>query len=101
MEENRLFDIVDVRFMKEGSKDQIVAVANLAKRCLDLNGKRRPTMKEVAMELEGTQKAVKASHVEQNHEEIEYVRNEVIGPRDVASTSTSTDVLPLLSSESR
>ncbi|CAL9013274.1 unnamed protein product [Prunus brigantina] len=101
MEENRLFDIIDVRFMKEGSKDQIVAVANLAKRCLDLNGKRRPTMKEVAMELEGTQKAVKASHVEQNHEEIEYVGNEVIGPRDVASTSTSTDVLPLLSSESR
>ncbi|BFG25716.1 hypothetical protein CerSpe_119900 [Prunus speciosa] len=101
MEENRLFDIVDVRVMKEGSKDQIVAVANLAKRCLDLNGKRRPTMKEVAMELEGTQKAVKASHVEQNHEEIEYVGNEVTGPWDVASTSTSTDVLPLLSSESR
>ncbi|KAI5339811.1 hypothetical protein L3X38_019083 [Prunus dulcis] len=101
MEENRLFDIVDVRFMKEGSKDQIVAVANLAKRCLDLNGKRRPTMKEVAMELEGTQKAVKASHVEQNHEEIEYVGNQVTGPWDVASTSTSTDVLPLLSSESQ
>ncbi|KAL6286999.1 hypothetical protein ACE6H2_011389 [Prunus campanulata] len=101
MEENRLFDIVDVRVMKEGSKDQIVAVANLVKRCLDLNGKRRPTMKEVAMELEGTQKAVKASHVEQNHEEIEYVGNEVTGPWDVASTSTSTDVLPLLSSESR
>ncbi|XP_008229606.1 PREDICTED: wall-associated receptor kinase-like 22 [Prunus mume] len=101
MEENRLFDIVDVRVMKEGSKDQIVAVANLAKRCLDLNGKRRPTMKEVAMELEGTQKAVKASHVEQNHEEIGYVGNEVTGPWDVASTSTSTDVLPLLSSKSR
>ena len=29
-----------------------MAIANLACQCLDLNGKKRPTMKEVSMELE-------------------------------------------------
>ncbi|PRQ49040.1 putative protein kinase RLK-Pelle-WAK family [Rosa chinensis] len=54
MEENSLFDIIDarVRVMKDGGKEEIIAVANLAKRCLDLNGKKRPTMKEVAATLE-------------------------------------------------
>ncbi|XP_057998157.1 wall-associated receptor kinase-like 2 [Hevea brasiliensis] len=36
-------------------EEEIIEVANLAKRCLNLNGKKRPTMKEVAMELEGIQ----------------------------------------------
>ncbi|KAK6134222.1 hypothetical protein DH2020_032027 [Rehmannia glutinosa] len=55
MEENLLFEIVDPRVLTEGSKEEIVAVAELAWRCLHLNGKRRPTMKEVAVELEGIQ----------------------------------------------
>ncbi|TQD77150.1 hypothetical protein C1H46_037314 [Malus baccata] len=92
MEEKRLFDIVDVRITKEGSKEQIEAVACLARRCLDLNGKRRPTMKEVAMELEGIKKSVKGSNVQQNHEEVEYVPNEVTDPWDVVFTSTSSVV---------
>ncbi|KAM0959169.1 hypothetical protein EV1_024176 [Malus domestica] len=91
MEEKRLFDIVDVR-ITEGSKEQIEAVACLARRCLDLNGKRRPTMKEVAMELEGIKKSVKGSNVQQNHEEVEYVPNEVTDPWDVVSTSSSSVV---------
>lgn len=56
MEENRLFDIIDERVMKEGEKEHIMAVANLAGRCLELNGKKPPTMKEVTMELEGIRK---------------------------------------------
>ncbi|KAK6134257.1 hypothetical protein DH2020_031993 [Rehmannia glutinosa] len=55
MEENLSFEIVDPRVLTEGSKEEIVAVAQLARRCLHLNGKRRPTMKEVAVELEGIQ----------------------------------------------
>ncbi|KAK2631696.1 hypothetical protein EUGRSUZ_L02564 [Eucalyptus grandis] len=42
MEENRL----------SWEKEEINAVSNLAKRCLNLKGRYRPTMKEVAMELE-------------------------------------------------
>ncbi|KAG8661521.1 hypothetical protein MANES_01G013225v8 [Manihot esculenta] len=52
MEENRLFEILDARVLKEGAKEDIVAVAKLAKRCLNLNGKKRPTMKAIVMELE-------------------------------------------------
>ncbi|KAG6781550.1 hypothetical protein POTOM_014461 [Populus tomentosa] len=35
------------------TEEKAIVVANLAKRCLDLNGRNRPTMREVAMELEG------------------------------------------------
>ncbi|KAE8076186.1 hypothetical protein FH972_014850 [Carpinus fangiana] len=56
-----------------GKKEEIIAVANLAKRCLDLNGKKRPTMKEVAIELETIQVLQKAPNFEQNCEELEYV----------------------------
>ncbi|KAK8276750.1 hypothetical protein V6Z12_D10G221100 [Gossypium hirsutum] len=52
MEENHLLDIVDAEIWKDGEKDEVVAVAQLAKRCLNLDGRYRPTMKEVAMELE-------------------------------------------------
>ncbi|XP_052478467.1 wall-associated receptor kinase-like 9 [Gossypium raimondii] len=52
MEENHLLDIVDAEIGKDGQKDEVVAVAQLAKRCLNLDGRYRPTMKEVAVELE-------------------------------------------------
>ncbi|KAH6771532.1 hypothetical protein C2S52_016335 [Perilla frutescens var. hirtella] len=55
MEEDQLFDILDARVRKEGEREEIIGVAELARRCLQLNGKRRPTMSEVAMELEGIQ----------------------------------------------
>ncbi|KAB2613338.1 wall-associated receptor kinase-like 1 [Pyrus ussuriensis x Pyrus communis] len=79
MEENRLFDIIDARVKEEGATEDILSVANLANRCLDMSGKRRPTMKEVAMELERIQKSVKSSNnLQQNYDEVEYVRNESI-----------------------
>ncbi|KAL5578612.1 hypothetical protein UlMin_011054 [Ulmus minor] len=112
MEEDRLFEIlVDAQVMK-GPKEEIVEVANLAKRCLDLNGRKRPTMKEVAMELEGIHNLERALVRElQNSEAVECVRTELIEPWDVASTSTGTDLhndgrasllqeLPLLSFKS-
>ena len=62
--------------MKDGNTDDIMTIANLAKRCLHLNGKKRPTMIEIMMELEGVQKV---SHAQPNFEELEYVRNEEMG----------------------
>ncbi|MBA0737825.1 hypothetical protein Gogos_020727, partial [Gossypium gossypioides] len=52
MKENSLLNIVDPLVMNDNAEEEIVAVAKLAKRCLNLNGKRRPTMKQVALELE-------------------------------------------------
>ncbi|KAJ9541305.1 hypothetical protein OSB04_027811 [Centaurea solstitialis] len=52
MEEGRVMSIFDAMVIKEGTRDELLAVANVAMRCLYLNGKNRPTMKEVAVELE-------------------------------------------------
>ncbi|MFQ6659673.1 hypothetical protein Gotur_028475 [Gossypium turneri] len=52
MQENSLFNILDPMVVKDGSEKEIIVVALLAKRCLHFNGKKRPTMKQVAMELE-------------------------------------------------
>ncbi|TYJ16982.1 hypothetical protein E1A91_A09G019200v1 [Gossypium mustelinum] len=52
MQENSLFNIIDPMVVKDGPEQEIIVVALLAKRCFNLNGKKRPTMKQVAMELE-------------------------------------------------
>ncbi|XP_042963779.1 wall-associated receptor kinase-like 1 [Carya illinoinensis] len=64
MEENNLFDILDRRVLKEAVKEELITVANLAKRCLNLDGKKRPTMQEVSMELEAVKISQKASSLE-------------------------------------
>uniref|UniRef100_A0A7N2R3J8 Protein kinase domain-containing protein n=2 Tax=Quercus lobata TaxID=97700 RepID=A0A7N2R3J8_QUELO len=85
MKKNHLFDILDDQIKKEGDKEEIIIVANLAKSCLHLNGEKRPTMGEVVMELQGIQKA---SRGEQNYEELQYVRSKEIDPSYVCSTSS-------------
>lgn len=53
VKENRVLDIVDERIKDECNLDQVMAVAKLAKRCLNRKGKKRPNMREVSIELEG------------------------------------------------
>ncbi|CAA3024223.1 Serine threonine kinase [Olea europaea subsp. europaea] len=52
IKENRFFRILEPRILREGSLEQLQAVGGLIKRCLNLRSNERPTMKEVAMELE-------------------------------------------------
>ncbi|KAL8246529.1 hypothetical protein R6Q59_007745 [Mikania micrantha] len=59
MEEGRVMSIFDGVVIKEGTRDELLILANLATRCLNLNGKYRPTMKEVAIELE----TIRRSHI--------------------------------------
>uniref|UniRef100_M1CM71 ATP binding protein n=1 Tax=Solanum tuberosum TaxID=4113 RepID=M1CM71_SOLTU len=59
IKENRLFQVLESRVVREGSFEQCQGVAELAKRCLRLTSEERPTMKEVAMELEGLRKFTK------------------------------------------
>ncbi|XP_041003887.1 wall-associated receptor kinase-like 3 [Juglans microcarpa x Juglans regia] len=89
MEENNLFDILDDRVLKEGEKE-VGVVANLARRCLNLSGKNRPTMKEVSMELVAVQKSRKgASNLDQEkYEEVEYVSIQMYD-QWIGSTSTT------------
>ncbi|XP_057801208.1 wall-associated receptor kinase 2-like [Salvia miltiorrhiza] len=69
LKEDRLFQIVDPRVLREGSMKQIQEVAELVKRCLKMNSENRPTMKEVAMELEGLRKLSKHPWTQQQAEE--------------------------------
>ncbi|WCJ24795.1 Wall-associated kinase family protein [Euphorbia peplus] len=89
MEENRLFDIVDGRVLKEAKKDEMIAIAKLAKSCLNLNGKRRPNMKTVAIELERI-KACEgvSSMIEQEYEEVDYALGDYNGPWEITWSST-------------
>ncbi|KAG6672649.1 hypothetical protein I3842_16G069400, partial [Carya illinoinensis] len=76
LEENNLFAIIDNGILKEAKKEEIIVVANLVKRCLSMNRRNRPTMKEVAMELEVVQMLRKDSIPVQNYEEVEIVRTD-------------------------
>nr|XP_007161410.1 hypothetical protein PHAVU_001G066400g [Phaseolus vulgaris]ESW33404.1 hypothetical protein PHAVU_001G066400g [Phaseolus vulgaris] len=53
LKEDRLFDVLQVGILDEENKQELMEVAILAARCLRLTGEERPSMKEVAMELEG------------------------------------------------
>ncbi|KAK9673430.1 hypothetical protein RND81_12G167400 [Saponaria officinalis] len=53
MEDSRLLDMLDARIIDEGKEDEFMAVAKLARKCLNMNGKQRPTMKEIAVRLDG------------------------------------------------
>nr|DAD29460.1 TPA_asm: hypothetical protein HUJ06_030928 [Nelumbo nucifera] len=86
--ENHLFEILDAQVLKDGREYELQKVANIAKRCLSLNGKERPTMKEIALELEGLRRSEGYSHVEQNIHEVECIIDKPIGLWDTGSTST-------------
>ncbi|KAL5729299.1 Wall-associated receptor kinase 5 [Ranunculus cassubicifolius] len=53
MKENSLFRLLEAGIVNEGNMTQVLAVAELAKRCLKMMGEERPSMKEVAAELDG------------------------------------------------
>nr|GMD43341.1 wall-associated receptor kinase 2-like [Ipomoea batatas] len=79
--------ILDRRVLREGALDQTQKVAELAKRCLHMNGEDRPTMKEVAMELEALRKFNRQSwsRGEQVHEVFGGQMNDEDGPSDLYS----------------
>ncbi|KAF3574630.1 hypothetical protein F2Q69_00058196, partial [Brassica cretica] len=52
MEENRVVDIIDPQIRDDCNQEQVMAASQLARRCLNLNGRSRPSMREVSMELE-------------------------------------------------
>ncbi|GFQ06889.1 wall-associated receptor kinase-like 9, partial [Phtheirospermum japonicum] len=64
IEENQLFEILDPRVLGEGSEEEIVAVAEVARKCLHL-----PTMNEVVVELERIQMLKEGSVFIQNQDD--------------------------------
>ncbi|KAK1265877.1 Wall-associated receptor kinase 2 [Acorus gramineus] len=71
MKENRILEVLDPQILKEGKIDLIIEICKLATRCLNMTGEERPTMKEVAMELEGLAMFEIHQWVPNNPEEME------------------------------
>jgi serine/threonine protein kinase len=53
LKKDNVFDVIQEGMLNEENKQEIKEVAVLAAKCLRLRGEERPSMKEVAMELEG------------------------------------------------
>lgn len=49
---NHLFEILEPRVRNEGGREQLLTVAEVTRRCLRMRGEERPTISEVAMELQ-------------------------------------------------
>ncbi|XP_040997726.1 putative wall-associated receptor kinase-like 16 [Juglans microcarpa x Juglans regia] len=81
IKEDRLFEVLEQNLGTKRNEKQLKEVANLARRCIKLKGEDRPTMKEVAAELEGLRKIDKHSWVSvgSNSEEREYLLGETSG----------------------
>ena len=103
MENSRLSDIVDTRVIEEGEEEEFRAVADVARQCLNMKGKQRPTMKEIATRLEGIRWP---NSKEQSSVNGKCVVTEIndSGPSstnvflyDDCSSSSSIEVLPLIS----
>ncbi|KAJ6346863.1 hypothetical protein OIU76_003529 [Salix suchowensis] len=77
MEDGRIFDIIDAQVKGNCNEEEAMVIANLAKRCLNLNGRNRPTMREVARKLEGILLSRRGISIQQ------------IGEVDESSTSIS------------
>lgn len=69
VKENRLFQILEPRLLKEGSFEQLQRIGKLVKRCLSMKSDERPTMKEVALELEGIRKSTQHPWIQQEYTE--------------------------------
>ncbi|KAG2665846.1 hypothetical protein I3760_15G026800 [Carya illinoinensis] len=82
IKEDRLFEVLEQNLGIERNEKQLKEVANLARRCIKVKGEDRPTMKEVAVELEGLRKIDKHSwvNVDSNSEETEYLLGETSDP---------------------
>ncbi|XP_051133473.1 wall-associated receptor kinase-like 22 [Andrographis paniculata] len=85
MEENQLFDILDSRVLKEGKVQDIVAIAELANKCLHLNGKKRPTMKEVSADLQGIRRGMNDDTVSVQHLDHNSILNQSVEVSDASS----------------
>ncbi|KAK9715439.1 hypothetical protein RND81_06G165300 [Saponaria officinalis] len=57
VEKSLLNDILDLQVLREAERNEIVTISDLARRCLVLDGRKRPSMKEV----EGTIQTIRSS----------------------------------------
>ncbi|KAJ0080294.1 hypothetical protein Patl1_24584 [Pistacia atlantica] len=95
-------------FIFIGREEEIINVADLTRRCLNLNGKKRPTMRVVASELAGIKALNGASIMQRNCEDVNSVDGDISDHLETSSSISgelsdtinfSTDVDLLISKE--
>ncbi|KAI3995668.1 hypothetical protein MKX01_031441 [Papaver californicum] len=97
LEVNNFSHLLDSRVFTEGKPEHVRAVAELAKRCLNLKGEDRPTMKQVAAKLEGFVSLEKnAQNYQPSHQDSENApletESDLYGvPQSSYSTTSSFD----------
>ncbi|KAL2503457.1 Wall-associated receptor kinase 2 [Abeliophyllum distichum] len=100
MEGENLETILDPQVLEQGNREELIAVAKLAQMCLNLSGKKRPTMKEVAMELESVRMSQKLSTTcETKYQVVQLHKSKSILMSDDDYTWTSTSENPISSSD--
>ncbi|CAL5333122.1 unnamed protein product [Camellia sinensis] len=94
MKNDRLFQVIDEHIEIEGIVEELTEVANIAKRCLIVKGEERPTMKEVAMELEGLINKKMKKHpwvkIDLNAEESEHLLGGKLSGFELDCTTSNT-----------
>ncbi|OEL16956.1 Wall-associated receptor kinase 3 [Dichanthelium oligosanthes] len=86
MKENKLEDILDDQIKNSENTEYLEEIADLARRCLEMSGMNRPSMKEVADKLDRLRKIIKHPWAHENPEELDSLLGE---PSTVTSTSTT------------
>ncbi|XP_047976019.1 wall-associated receptor kinase 2-like isoform X2 [Salvia hispanica] len=109
MEEECMDTILDPQVWEHGRKEEVTLVAKLAQRCLHSKGRMRPTMKEVATELESFRMSEMSSGVNVVSEDVRSLEDMSAMISDTEYTWTysyksaftsSSDTHPLVLSDS-
>lgn len=95
MEDSCFLDVVDSQVLQEGSENELLMIASLAKQCLNLDGKRRPTMQQVLAEIEVVRSLHPAGRNQQHRPKAEQVLTKRMQNihRGTQSSSTSASYL--------
>ncbi|KAB1212403.1 Wall-associated receptor kinase 4 [Morella rubra] len=92
LKNDRLSEVLENFTVEESNEEQIKEVVKIAKCCLEVKGEERPTMKEVAVQLDGLRKKEKHPwvNVDLSHvEEAESLLDEIsVAQKDEVSRST-------------
>lgn len=92
MRNDRLHEILDARIKEECNQEEVLSVANLARRCLSLNSEHRPTMRDVFIELDRMQSKKKGIQSRtQNDEEHGHIR--IAMPESMSLIYSSPDIV--------
>ncbi|KAL1221379.1 Wall-associated receptor kinase-like 8 [Cardamine amara subsp. amara] len=91
MRSDSLHEILDARIKEGCDQEEVLAVANLARRCLSLNSEHRPTMRDVFIELDRMQSKKKGIQSRtQNDEEHGHI---IAMPKSMSLSYSSPNIV--------